>query len=138
MALTGMGRKRRTRTSRAGLVIPVGRAEAKLRVRVPHANVSPTAAVAVAAVVEYALAEVIELAGNAAKDDHRVRITCGNVRDAIHGDDELRPLLATIDLGEGFARPTPLMVARPIKVKGAGKAARKAKAAEPAVAAADE
>ena len=65
--------KAKTRSSRAGLQFPVGRIHRLLRKGNYAERVGAGAPVYLAAVMEYLAAEVLELAGNAARDNKKSR-----------------------------------------------------------------
>ena len=66
--------KAKSRSSRAGLQFPVGRIHRLLRKGNYAARVGAGAPVYMAAVMEYLAAEILELAGNAARDNKKSRI----------------------------------------------------------------
>lgn len=64
-------------------------------------NIAPTAAIYLAAVVEYVCAEIIELSNIQAREDNRSRITHIDVKNAIRKDAELSELFNGMILGTG-------------------------------------
>jgi len=58
-----------------------------------------------AAVLEYLAAEVLELAGNAAKDNKKTRIIPRHIQLAIRNDDELNKLMANTTIADGGVIP---------------------------------
>lgn len=58
-----------------------------------------------AAVIEYLVAEIMELAGNAARDNKRMRIKPRHITLAIRNDEELNKLLGHVTISEGGVLP---------------------------------
>ena len=84
---------RKTRSSRAGLQFPVGRITRLLKKGNYSERVGVGAPVYLAAVLEYLTAEILELAGNAARDNNKHRIIPRHLQLAIRNDEELNKLL---------------------------------------------
>jgi hypothetical protein len=59
-----------------------------------------------AAIVEYLCAEVLELAGNAAKDNNRLRVSPRHVMLAVRNDDELNRLLDRVHIANSGVIPS--------------------------------
>merc|ERR1712119_238284 len=95
----GPAQSRNNRSNRAGLQFPVGRVHRLLK-EVTQRSVGGTAGVYTAAILEYLAAEILELAGNAAKEVKLKRVTPRHLMIAIRGDEELDTLIkATISGG---------------------------------------
>ncbi|RXG54604.1 hypothetical protein Avbf_13217 [Armadillidium vulgare] len=90
--------KSKTRSSRAGLQFPIGRIHRLLRKGNYAERVGAGAPVYLAAVMEYSAAEVLELAGNAARDNKKTRIIPRHLQLAIRNDEELNKLLSDLML----------------------------------------
>ena len=110
--------KSATRSSKAGLQFPVGRIARFLKQGRYSERVGAGAPVYLAAVLEYLAAEVLELAGNAAKDNKKTRIVPRHIQLAIRNDEELNKLLANTTIASGGVLPNINAFLLPRKVKG--------------------
>lgn len=98
-------KSRQSKSSRAGLTFPVSRVASYLR-KGQYANrIGTGATVYFAAVLEYLAAEVLELSGNAARDNHKSRIAPRHIQLAIRNDEELSKLLQDITIAQGGVLP---------------------------------
>ncbi|VAH00906.1 unnamed protein product [Triticum turgidum subsp. durum] len=108
----GPRKKSVTKSIKAGLQFPVGR---------------------LAAVLEYLAAEVLELAGNAAKDNKKTRIVPRHLLLAIRNDQELGRLLSGVTIAHGGVIPNinPVLLPKKAaeKAEKAGTAAKSPKKA---------
>uniref|UniRef100_A0A915PQ52 Histone H2A n=1 Tax=Setaria digitata TaxID=48799 RepID=A0A915PQ52_9BILA len=107
--------KAKSRSSRAGLQFPVGRIHRKLRKGNYAERVGAGAPVYLAAVLEYLAAEVLELAGNAARDNKKTRINPRHLQLAVRNDEELNKLLAGVTISQGGVLPNIQAVLLPKK-----------------------
>ena len=99
------GAKAQSRSSRAGLQFPVGRIARYLKQGKFAERVGAGAPVYLAAVLEYLAAEVLELAGNAAKDNKKTRIIPRHIQLAVRNDEELNKLMANTAIASGGVLP---------------------------------
>lgn len=97
--------KAKSRSSRAGLQFPVGRIHRLLRKGSYADRVGAGAPIYLAAVLEYLTAEIIELAGNAARDNNKSRITPRHIQLAVRNDEELSKLLTGVTISQGGVLP---------------------------------
>ena len=94
-----------SRSFRAGLQFPVGRIARFLKKGKYSERVGAGAPVYLAAVLEYLAAEVLELAGNAAKDNKKTRIIPRHVQLAVRNDEELNRLMSNTTIASGGVLP---------------------------------
>lgn len=109
------GTKSKSRSSRAGLQFPVGRIHRLLRKGNYAERVGAGAPVYMAAVLEYLSAEILELAGNAARDNKKSRIIPRHLQLAVRNDEELNKLLAGVTIAQGGVLPNIQAVLLPKK-----------------------
>ncbi len=106
-AKSGSG-KVTSRSARAGLAFPVGRVGRFLKRGQYSQRIGASAPVYLAAVLEYLTAEILELAGNAARDNKRTRINPRHIQLAVGNDEELRKLFGKATIANGGVVPTPI------------------------------
>ena len=106
--------KAKSQSSRAGLQFQVGRIHRLLRKGNYSERVGAGAPVYLAAVMEYLAAEVLELSGNAARDN-KTRIIPRHLQLAIRNDEELNKLLSGVTIAQGGGLPNIQAVLLPKK-----------------------
>jgi len=85
-----------SRSAKAGLQFPVSRVHRYLRQATHHFRIASGAPVYQAAVMEYLTAEILELAGNAARDNKKTRIIPRHILLAVANDEELHQVSVEI------------------------------------------
>ncbi|CAE6434785.1 unnamed protein product [Rhizoctonia solani] len=114
--------KTQSRSAKAGLQFPVGRIHRMLKKGNYAQRVGAGAPVYLAAVLEYLAAEILELAGNAARDNKKARIVPRHLQLAIKNDEELNKLLGHVIISQGGVVPYIPPELLPNKTKQPGKA----------------
>ena len=99
------GKKSTTKTAKAGLQFPVGRVGRYLKQGKYATRVGAGAPVYLAAVLEYLCAEILELAGNAARDNKKARIIPRHIQLAVRNDEELNKLFGSVTIAQGGVLP---------------------------------
>jgi len=97
--------KAQSRSSKAGLQFPVGRIARFLKQGRYAKRVGAGAPVYLAAVLEYLTAEILELAGNAARDHKKTRIVPRHIQLAIRNDEELNQMMSKVTIANGGVLP---------------------------------
>ena len=100
------GGKQQSRSAKAGLQFPVGRIARYLKTGKYAERVGAGAPVYLSAVLEYLAAEVLELAGNAAKENKKTRIIPRHIQLAVRNDEELNKLMANTTIASGGVIPS--------------------------------
>ena len=113
------GGKATSKSSKAGLQFPVARVGRFLKKGKYATRVGAGAPVYLAAVLEYLCAEILELAGNAARDNKKSRIIPRHVQLAVRNDEELNKLLGGVTIAGGGVLPNIHAVLLPKKAKSA-------------------
>ncbi|XP_068578490.1 histone H2A-like [Cebidichthys violaceus] len=118
---TGGKARAKARSSHAGLQFPVGRVHRHLRKGNYAHRVGAGAPVYLAAVLEYLTAEILELAGNAARDNKKTRIIPRHLQLAVRNNEELNKLLGGVTIAQGGVLPNIQAVLLPKKTEKAAK-----------------
>ena len=98
-------KKRVSRSAKAGVLFPVSRIQRYLKAVCLRYRIRQGSPVYLSAVLEYLCAEILELAGNAARDNKRRVITPRHILLAIANDDELNKLLKGVTISQGGVLP---------------------------------
>ncbi|PWA52123.1 histone H2A [Artemisia annua] len=101
----GSRKKSVTKSVKAGLQFPVGRISRFLKKGRYAQRTGSGAPIYLAAVLEYLAAEVLELAGNAARDNKKTRINPRHLLLAVRNDEELGKLLSGVTIASGGVLP---------------------------------
>ena len=97
--------KKNTLSKKSGLQFPVARIHAALKKGRYGEHINKMASVYLTAVIEYLVAEVLELAGGQAKDYKKTRITPRHIQLAVRSDLELNELLKDVTIMNGGVYP---------------------------------
>ena len=111
------GGKSTTKSVKAGLQFPVGRIGRYLKKGKYATRLGAGAPVYLCAVLEYLCAEILELAGHAARDNKKSRIIPRHIQLAVRNDEELNKLLGGVTIASGGVLPNIHAVLLPKKSK---------------------
>mmetsp|Transcript_128354 Transcript_128354/g.247393 ORF Transcript_128354/g.247393 Transcript_128354/m.247393 type:complete len:171 (-) Transcript_128354:96-608(-) len=87
------------------LTIPIAKVSKYLKRNGFSGRIQKTAPIFMTAVCEYIMGEILELAGNVAKDNKKNRITPRHIQLAVRGDEELSKYLGHVTIAGGGVPP---------------------------------
>ena len=96
---------RQSRSARAGLTLPVARIHRHLKEDTHHFRIGADTPVYMAGVLEYLVVEVLDLATECSKTEHRTRITPRYIKLAVSQDRELRHVFKDVTIPQGGVPP---------------------------------
>ena len=102
---TGTTNTNVSKSFRSGIQFPIGRIGKYLKKGRYAPRIGQGAPIYLAAVLEYLSAEILELAGNAAKDHKRKTIAPRHICLALKNDEELNKLIQGVIVSEGGVMP---------------------------------
>uniref|UniRef100_A0A914RPZ2 Histone H2A n=1 Tax=Parascaris equorum TaxID=6256 RepID=A0A914RPZ2_PAREQ len=110
----GFKEKRISKSARAGLQFPVTKFHRLMKEAHRAKRVTQSAAVYLSAVVEYLSAEILELSGNACRDNKRKRLVPRHILLAVKNDEELDKMCSKVTIRQGgvlpFVHPLPFLL----------------------------
>jgi len=118
-----MSKGKEFKSNRAGLQFSTKRVHVLMQKQQMAERVGTGAAVYMAAVLEYLTAEVLELAGNAAREKKKMRIGPHHIMLAVRNDEELNRMLYRVTIAQGGVKPHIARELMTKKNKKKGKAA---------------
>jgi histone H2A len=123
----GKGGKSVSKSAKAGLQFPVGRMSRFLKKGKYATRVGAGAPVYLAAILEYLTAEILELAGNAARDNKKTRIVPRHIQLAVRNDEELNKLFGGVTIAQGGVLPNihSVLIPKSKEPKAASKGGKK-------------
>ncbi|KHN70726.1 Histone H2AX [Toxocara canis] len=101
----GFKQKRVSKSARAGLQFPVTKFHRLMKEAHRAKRVTQSAAVYLSAVVEYLSAEILELSGNACRDNKRKRLVPRHILLAVKNDEELDRMCSKVTIRQGGVLP---------------------------------
>ena len=106
------GTKQQSLSAKAGLQFPVGRISRYLKTGKCTERLGAGAPVYFSAVLEYLAAEVLKLAGNAAKENKKKRIIQRDIQLAVTNDQEFNKFMVNTTIASGGVIPSihPLLI----------------------------
>ena len=99
---------------RAGITFPIGRCGRKLRGGKYTQRTGKGAAIGIAAVMEYLVAEIMEVAGETCKDMKKIRIVPRHIELAVRNDSELGRMFSKTSFANAGVTPyiNPVILAK--------------------------
>eukprot|EP00928_Gymnodinium_smaydae_P050679 TRINITY_DN3423_c0_g1_i4.p2 TRINITY_DN3423_c0_g1~~TRINITY_DN3423_c0_g1_i4.p2 ORF type:complete len:280 (+),score=86.32 TRINITY_DN3423_c0_g1_i4:50-841(+) len=115
------GATKKSIQAKCNLQFPVSRFAKSLRKGGYATRLGTGASIYLTAVIEYVTAEILELAGNSAKEQKKTRIVPRHIQLAVRGDEELNKYMSNVTISGGGVLPNIHQVLMPQKTDKKGK-----------------